>query len=220
MSSPVSVASCKLTITIHSSSHIFLHRLPASVQQNVLQNYRKFLFVRHPFERVLSAYLNKFVEPPSSLKMMQREFGTQIIRYYRPNATRTEIEEGNDVSLLEFIQYLTEPSLSLSRNDGEHYNEHWEPINNICNPCAIQYDFIGHYENMSAESNAILKALTESKFEFPNGIRRPDNTWTRIKTAFDDIPIKYIRSLRKIYHMDLELFNYTAHEALDKMLVD
>ncbi|KAK1906761.1 Carbohydrate sulfotransferase 11, partial [Dissostichus eleginoides] len=87
-----------------------------------LKNYLKFLFVREPFERLVSAYRNKFTLKYNS--SFHKRFGTRIIRRYRKNATQEALVNGADVKFKEFAEYLVDPA---TQRDGP-LNEHWQTV--------------------------------------------------------------------------------------------
>ena len=41
----------------------------------------------------------------------------------------------------EFTQYIVNGAVG-----GPVLDIHWEPVYEICKPCHVQYDYIGHYE--------------------------------------------------------------------------
>lgn len=61
--------------------------------------------MRHPFERILSAFHNKLEHPFTD--EFQLRYGRKIVKNFRPYASESSLEHGNDVSITEFIKYLT-----------------------------------------------------------------------------------------------------------------
>ena len=68
----------------------------------------KFMFVREPFERLLSPYNDKFVftRPVDRHLLEIYMYGRKIIRNFRPNATQQALRTGHDVTFPEFIEYM------------------------------------------------------------------------------------------------------------------
>lgn len=98
----------------------------------IYSEYFKFTVVRNPYERVLSAYLNKFV--------------TANCQY--PPARRIAREIGHPPSFREFIMYLV-------RRPAEQFDEHWRPQSSIVH--GFPLDHIGHLEDL----DKTLAALTD-----------------------------------------------------------
>ena len=117
---------------IHDTRNFqFLSEYPADEATRMLKTYFKFLFVREPFERLLSAYLNKFY---SGDPVFHDGFGKQIIKLYRPGGK----PEDKNITFDEFLNYV------LHIGNG-YWNEHWQTYDKLCHPCWVHYDFIGRF---------------------------------------------------------------------------
>ncbi|XP_047498161.1 carbohydrate sulfotransferase 13-like isoform X2 [Penaeus chinensis] len=115
-----------------------------------LATYKKFLFVRHPFDRVLSAFKDKLESTDkTSVYDFHKEIGAKIQKKYR---TEGASPEGHNTTFSEFIRFISEPG----HGTFEQRNEHWLSIHEMCNPCAIKYDFVGKYENLKEDANYVL----------------------------------------------------------------
>lgn len=195
-----------------------LSDLSATEQQQVLMDYTKFIVVRHPFERLLSAYRNKLESDQASALYFHQRIGKQIIRSFRPNASNESLTLGNDVTFMEFVQYLLTPDMSMNyqsnnQSNNQSYNEHWEPISSLCNPCLVKYNVIGKYETLIDDSGLVLKTLGVDWVTFPAG-QRTSGTAEKLRRYFDNLPISMIRSLYKLYEKDFKLFGYNLDEVL------
>jgi hypothetical protein len=163
-----------------------------------LDNYFKFMFVRHPFDRLVSAYRDKFRMQPDYFK----KYGRKIIEQYRgANASAESLQTGNDVTFVEFIRFLVD-------GGTKDPDLHWSPQHSLCRPCEIKYDFIGHYETLWTDAKIVL-----TKLGVANNITFPQ--WLSNKTIVDSyqamfasVPQQYVVQLRQIYAKDFELFGY------------
>ncbi|XP_023660906.1 carbohydrate sulfotransferase 11-like [Paramormyrops kingsleyae] len=170
-----------------------------------LRSYLKFIFVREPFERLVSAYRNKFTR--SYNKAFHKRYGTRIIRRHRPNPQPEALERGDDVSFEEFVYYLVDPRTQRE----EPFNEHWEQIHSLCHPCLIHYDVVGKYETLEQDSNYVLRqAGTGDKVRFPTQGKKTRTTEDMTAQFFRNISPFYQKKLYNLYRMDFLLFNYTT----------
>ncbi|KAL6107547.1 chst14 [Pungitius sinensis] len=184
----------------HRSDLLFLHSLKPEEIRYRLEHYFKFMFVREPMERLLSAYRNKFGE----IESYQRKYGVEIARRYRkPPAKDAAAPRGDDVTFSEFVRYLLD-------EDAERMNEHWMPMYNLCQPCAVRYDFIGSYERLEADAELVLRRVGA-----PPAVRFPERqTWYKPVTAetlhyfLCGLPRRLLRELLPKYILDFSLFAY------------
>ncbi|XP_010606375.1 carbohydrate sulfotransferase 13 [Fukomys damarensis] len=177
---------------------------PAQINQR-LRTYLAFLFVREPFERLASAYRNKFGRPYS--EAFQRRYGTRIVRRLRPRAHPDALARGHDVRFAEFLGYLLDPR---TRRD-EPFNEHWERAHALCHPCRLHYDVVGKFETLAEDAAFVLDLVGEPGLRFP-GPPSPRGAAAGDQAArlFQSISPFYQRRLFDLYKMDFLLFNYSA----------
>ncbi|XP_066963476.1 carbohydrate sulfotransferase 11-like [Macrobrachium rosenbergii] len=188
--------------TIHSSIPT-MASLRGNIQE-MLANYKKFMFVRHPFDRVLSAYKDKLEhEDKESSYNFHKEIGAKILnKYRRPGRNYS----GDDVSFSEFIRFISEPG----RGTFEQRNEHWLSVHEICNPCAVKYDFIGKYESLKEDVHYVLEWLGASELiqEFPVP-DRPFYAKRYDPKYFSQLDLKAKLAFFQKYLLDFATFNYT-----------
>lgn len=100
----------------------------------MLKTYAAFFFVREPFERLLSAFRDKFETYTTSL---YSKLGREIVGKLRKSS---ESKNSNKLpSFDEFTEYLS------TLPDNPQWDMHWRSIHQVCYPCAIDYDYVGHF---------------------------------------------------------------------------
>ncbi|XP_049319119.1 carbohydrate sulfotransferase 11 [Astyanax mexicanus] len=170
-----------------------------------LRKYLKFIFVREPFERLVSAYRNKFTRNYNTA--FHKRYGTKIIRRHRADPQAEALEKGNDVSFEEFVYYLVDPRTQKE----EPFNEHWERVHSLCHPCLIHYDVVGKYETLEQDSRYLLKlAGADQEVQFPTSSKSTRTTGDMAAKFFDNISPFYQKKLYNLYRMDFLLFNYST----------
>lgn len=166
-----------------------------------LRHYFKFLFARHPFERVLSAFRNKFEKENA---YFHRRFGSLMLRRYRDNASEEAVADGDGVRFAEFARYLVDPR---TRAEGT-LNEHWRPVHDLCQPCAVRYDVVGKYEGLDVEAPYVLRrAGVQRLVRFPR-IHRTVDTFDLLDDYFRTLTPTIVFRLYQLYALDFKMFGY------------
>lgn len=120
-------------------------------------NYYKFMFVRNPYTRIISAYVDKIFAPNPTF---WRHPGTAIIKTFRDKDKIRHVC-GSDTTFEEYVR-------SIIFNHRKLYEQgrtdcHDESFTGACHPCELQLDFIGKMEKFSLDSNFLLKKLNLSR---------------------------------------------------------
>lgn len=171
-----------------------------------LDHYLKFMFVRHPLERLISAYRNKFNSNYTSSEYFRSRYGRQIVRQYRANASEESLARGHDVTFAEFVRYVIDPRTAAAQPGG--FNEHWKPQYELCLPCTIRYNLVGKYETLNDDAWLVLeKAGLGWAGGFPRS-DRPSSTTPLVEEFTAQLTAQEMLYLYHIYELDFRLFDY------------
>jgi len=122
-----------------------------------VQPFFKFVFVRDPYTRLLSGYLDKFVLKNTS-SSEYRLFLSQVTSL-RKFQTRDLTNEPR----LSFRSFVDE----LMKQDVVRMNTHWMPQTLVCGLGYFPYDFVGSFEHLSIDASAVLAHLGHADEPFP-----------------------------------------------------
>ncbi|KAK1126914.1 hypothetical protein K0M31_004535 [Melipona bicolor] len=193
------------------SSGIFqrLSNYTLSEIERMLATYDKLIVVRHPLERLLSAYRNKLeAKHEKSSRYFQTRFGKKIIRRYRQNATVESLKNGDDVTFREFVQFVTDASSNETRN------EHWKPIYELCQPCLVSYNLVSKYESLVEDATEVLERMGVESISFPTKPANSEPTAMKLDKYYSTLTYKQLRKLADLYKLDLRLFDYSLEDVL------
>ena len=188
-----------------------LSYLDETEQEKVLLNYRKFMVIRDPFERILSAYKSKFLPFKNFSVPLFSELSRKIIQHYRSSKS---LSKQIYPTFEEFVKFVIDESKSIKIQS--HYSEprHWLPQNELCYPCDIDYDFILKMDEiLNIESDFILDALGvpfniryPKKDSFQNYYHTTQANVTEMKQYFSQVNPKHLNALYHYYEKDYKIF--------------
>ncbi|XP_011866721.1 PREDICTED: carbohydrate sulfotransferase 9-like isoform X2 [Vollenhovia emeryi] len=163
---------------------------------------KKFLIVRHPLERLLSAYRDK-LEHMRNREYYYKRFGRRIVFKYRKSGNTTSRLEP---TFAEFLQFIV---------SEKYFDEHWTPYYRTCEPCTINYDYILKFETLDRDHNFFIQDANLSEYLYERDYSQNINPLGATTRKVLDEYIRGIsRSLLdevyKIYENDYKLFNYTS----------
>ena len=113
-----------------------------------------FTFVRHPFERLVSAYRDKF-EFAKKYSYVYSLYAGKILGINKLKE-RLHIKDSKSMSVLhgqrptfeQFVDYLL-------GEEVQNYNDHWVPYWLHCHLCEMEYDIIGKMDTWAQDAQFI-----------------------------------------------------------------
>ncbi|XP_026844032.1 carbohydrate sulfotransferase 11 [Drosophila persimilis] len=178
-----------------------------------------FLFVRDPFERILSAYRNKL---EGNRNTFYKALGTKIVHRFR-NHSQGGPWPRCGPTFEEFVRFLI-----AEHGAGKRFDEHWAPIYSFCTPCSVNFTIIGKTETFQRDSEFIirqagLETLLLGLGKLPQRKQRRIGNQARsgikseavVERYFADIDRSTLDQLLKIYRIDFELFDYDYRKYYD-----
>lgn len=220
-----SLATLKLGRTTGSKEAKRLFRNPSELTANELARFEqlyKFVFVRNPYARTLSAYLDKVH------RKRQGSSGLEVVG----QVDRQQARDG----FREFLQSLQHGKLFS--------NAHWAPQTSILLIPVERFDFIGRVETLDNDLNQVLERFSShtenqgmqdqppQRLHEPGGVDRevtpasgPDITTTQAATKINPVfsnatgagsklafyyEPQTIEIVRKLYSRDFDLLRYST----------
>ena len=178
-----------------------------------IKTYYKFMFVRNPLERLLSAYLNK-LSKPLNFKEQWRSFENykrMIVQRYRPQdferwlKGQGKVEE--QVSFRDYIHFILDSPNGL-------LNEHFAPIINNSHPCQIRYHFYGNFKMYSSDMVQIMKKLNVSaEYYWDQSEHKPGHeTKDYLQYYYSQLSEDFKHGLFEYFHQDLDFYYHLYPE--------
>lgn len=195
------------------SAHVpslWKHMSEYNAQENSkrLETHFKFLFVREPFHRLLSAYQDKFL---GKNRIYTNKFREMIVKAYRSQDAEMVGKATNNVTFAEFLQYIVTSSNYLTRD------AHWRQYEHLCFPCTFKFDFIGHFETLADDVAYVLKkAGINDRVAFPP--IRSSRASSSFMTYYSQVPQEIIFRLGEAFRSDFEMFGYPFPGPLKSLL--
>ena len=192
-------------------------------------NYITVSFVRHPFERLVSAYHSKVVRE-KMIRIGQHE-GRGYEKWYEKDHSFMSFI---NLVIDEYEQYCSpfvKSGLKLFQTLPQKYqdqiygsmcefdiNGHWRPYASSCSYCEIKYDVIGRLESYEEDFRYVMEKSKLQSLDSdlransdPSKLKKDsmkDSIRESTKALFKNIPKEMIRKLVSMFQMDFEMFDY------------
>lgn len=204
-------------IIIHDMAQRYMQYVNYSSYTNRKPSwYYNFMFVRHPFERLVSAYKDKAEKRYTNKKapIWYSNIWNTVIKKYRNSDNVT-----GDITFLEFVRYLMD-------TPPESYDSHWQTVISRCHPCSINYHFIGRMKTFQRDREFLMTQIGAEKVlkyndNKPRWLNRKnvehetEQNHGHFKKYYSQIHKEHVWRLYEIYHDDFKFFNYSIRPFID-----
>ncbi|MGO1118175.1 sulfotransferase family protein [Rhodovibrionaceae bacterium A322] len=165
---------------------------------------KKLTFVRDPYSRLLSAYLNKIEENIPKIGTNKSDTFdfvriTELVDEFR--LQRFNPIQFPEITFEVFLYWLRDSGSWLTQN------EHWRTQSNLLAIDKVDFDFTGRFETIDQDAPKLLEIMgcdielpTQKAIQFA-----PMDASKKVKTYYSDICTEIVN---KIYADDFARFNY------------
>lgn len=204
----------------HSLTFFAKYRSKRKLSEEILnsKNYFKFAIVRNPWDRLVSAYLNKFITPPDLEKSTSP--GIAVIKeFYAEKELTPDFNQA--LTFREFVEYV-------SIREDTNLDGHWQSQVAFLN--GHEFDYIGKFEKMGEAFETIQECLkVNAELPWANKSNRRDHQKKEISspTLCSDLnraelkQLKYFPGYQSFYTPDLiELVGNRYQDDVEKFAYD
>ena len=188
-----------------------------------LKNYFKFMMIRHPLERLVSAYRSKIEPPleisghdkllnpllsnrktPKGMNLFQAHRRWMLSKYQPWRLKKWAQSNGSysiNVNFITYVQWIID-------SDDRYLNEHFSSILFNTAPCRVDYHLYLNFKNYSREVRLLIKKLnTSSEYFVDNSLHNTqDETHTQLPYYYSQLSVELKERL--FFHMKRELDFY------------
>lgn len=176
---------------LHTKIKSQMYEHPCSLSKtqvnNLLDNYYKFTFVRNPYTRFLSSFLDKVQRPDAKQRKMVANFLNKSVK-----------EELSIYDFLDFLDY--KPNLNS--------NAHWCLQKDIILLPKEKIDFIGRFENLKEDLATVIRVIFHYEIDDQIVNIKTHSTGANKKISMLRSDQIYKRVF-KIYEEDFDYFEYS-----------
>ena len=185
--------------------------VPKEEQLTSIDGYFKFMMVRNPLERFLSAYRDKVEKYSLNFSVTTDPHFTwlrnDIFKWSHPELYMQWVENGMKPiqnSFYDFVNYWLDPAGSKCAQ-----NNHFMPMVEVCKVCKVRYDFYGNFNHFDHDSQVLVDRIGGSSSDLRQGYYSEDSsTDQRMNIYYSTLTETQRIAVVKKLSLDLE-FYYT-----------
>jgi hypothetical protein len=167
-----------------------------------IKHYYKFIVVRHPFDRLISAYNYMFQSNLETVKLMET-LNSLSKQYFNETFDKST----NRLKWEQFLYLVAYESHKFDR-------PHWRTTMSFCNPCFMPYSGVIRLETLSTDIQPVLKRISAnnpncSAITWRGKLRNSTDKLVEVSTLFRDIDPDVLDKLMSRYGVDMNVLGYT-----------
>jgi len=155
-----------------------------------------FSIVRHPFERLVSAFQDKFVDQEDNRNYVK--FKEYMLAKF------------GEVTFTSFVHMIINRSLDICKEMKScNFNKHWKPYISRCGYCDVSYKVIAKAENFAEDQKLIGHLANVTFMNIESHKSNGGDTKRLTKKYFSELDINTVKKLYEVYKVDFEMFGYS-----------
>jgi hypothetical protein len=182
------------------------------------------IFVRHPFERLASAYIDKITSIKNDSSSLYDSIRRAVCRKYA-SSYLTASEQASYRKNKRLSKQIFQPCQNVIPS-FEHFVDflmsdslindvHWQPYSKLCKACLFKYNFIGKYETMEEDLERLILHLGLNANDWNDkNYFKTGKTQENYKSLYSNLTNRVICDLKEFYKDDFKLFDYRFEDYL------
>ncbi|CAG5130798.1 unnamed protein product [Candidula unifasciata] len=193
--------------------------------KSMLETYMKFIFVRDPFERLFSAYVDKILIP-TILK-------TRVVKFFMDEnlVAKESLPCNQKISFGDFSSLLADAIMQKN-----FFDWHFSTMSSQCHPCQFNFSMVGKMETFMADVSDCLtqtetaemlwrhlqirgfisKTISLPPNQSKNGVLSLENFKSAAIRAYEQSEPRHIR-MRQREEAMMEAYSLVPRETLEKL---
>ena len=177
-----------------------LRRYSHSQVRYMVENYTKFLFVRHPVIRFVSAFRDKVQDEDKRLGDLNPNVFQRNSFQSATNSTR---HRSQHVTFESFVEWFI---------TKQQMDPHWDHYHRLCLPCYLHYDYIGKVETLHTDLQHIMTQIYGPNVAESMYVRslnaEHQQTDSVVNAYLGQLSPELLRAVQEVYATDQQMFGY------------
>ncbi len=174
-----------------------------------IANYWKFVILRNPLERLVSAFRNKLEMPLQYSGIYSETFEMHkrhILEQYAPNKLLAWTNSNGTYNLtVDFKTYIR----WVVDTPNDKLNEHFIPMIHLSQPCRLRYHFYGNFKRLSSEMNLVMQRYQiPTEYFYDHSKHLPGQaTSSLVQDYYSTVNPKLKTALLKDFRREMEFYH-------------